>query len=82
MQTTLISMNRIQTLWCIHYLFGLMHIWLVFQDKSSDVRKAAESCINEILRVSGQEAVSMIDSAGSSVIWFVHEHFFYLHCSG
>ena len=76
MQTTLISMNRIQTLWCIHYLFGLMHIWLVFQDKSSDVRKAAESCINEILRVSGQEAVSMIDSAGSSVIWFVHEHFF------
>ncbi|XP_024030608.1 protein MOR1 [Morus notabilis] len=29
-------------------------------DKSSDVRKAAETCINEILRVSGQENVEKI----------------------
>ncbi|XP_050288115.1 protein MOR1 isoform X4 [Quercus robur] len=29
-------------------------------DKSSDVRKAAETCINEILRVSGQETVEKI----------------------
>lgn len=29
-------------------------------DKSSDVRKAAETCINEILRVSGQETIEKI----------------------
>ncbi|KAL2324840.1 hypothetical protein Fmac_023898 [Flemingia macrophylla] len=29
-------------------------------DKSSDVRKAAEACINEILRVSGQEMIEKI----------------------
>ncbi|KAG6698376.1 hypothetical protein I3842_08G016300 [Carya illinoinensis] len=29
-------------------------------DKSSDVRKAAEACINEILRVTGQEAIEKV----------------------
>jgi cytoskeleton-associated protein 5 len=29
-------------------------------DKSSDVRKAAETCINEILRVSGHEVIEKI----------------------
>lgn len=31
--------------------------WLTYQDKSADVRKAAEAFFNEILRVCGQEMV-------------------------
>lgn len=38
-------------------LFSLDSTWLTIQDKSADVRKAAEACFNEILRVCGQEMV-------------------------
>lgn len=33
---------------------------MIFQDKSADVRKAADPCLTEILRVSGQETVYML----------------------
>lgn len=39
-------------------LLGCVTRVCFLQDKSSDVRKAAEACITEILRVSGQESVS------------------------
>lgn len=50
------------------YLFFILfyfNIWNLLQDKSSDVRKAAEACINEILRVSGQENVSALANCGT-----------------
>jgi cytoskeleton-associated protein 5 len=37
--------------------FNLLCFNVSFQDKSADVRKAAEGCISEILRVSGQEMI-------------------------
>lgn len=56
-----------------------MNVWILLQDKSSDVRKAAEACIAEILRVSGQETVSTLANSGTSAdslaIYLVHEHF-------
>lgn len=43
------------------YFPSKLYAWLdLSQDKSSDVRKAADTCINEILRVSGQEIVSLL----------------------
>lgn len=41
-----------------------------FQDKSSDVRKAAENCINEILRVSGSEMVCLLEKCCLSDSFF------------
>lgn len=37
--------------------FSLDCTWLTIQDKSADVRKAAEAFFNELLRVCGQEMV-------------------------
>lgn len=45
--------------------FNLLCFCESFQDKSADVRKAAEGCISEILRVSGQEMVGILGLACS-----------------
>ena len=66
---------------CLFIFFFWLHEYIgnFFQDKSSDVRKAAETCIAEILRVSAQETVSAQGSSGtyfdSLVIWLAHECF-------
>jgi len=38
-------------------LFSQISFWIQFQDKSADVRKAAEVCLNEILRACCPEMV-------------------------
>ena len=45
--------------------FSLLCLCESFQDKSADVRKAAEGCISEIVRVSGQETVGIFRLACS-----------------